>query len=1019
MYLYIKGFRTIQEYECEFQTESITLISGPSGIGKTTIMNAIYWCLYGTLKNVRKFGTKSGTCLVKIRLGDIKITRSKSPESLSYEQEETPLVLKDKEAQEKIIELFGNSDIWLSCCYLRQGSRNRFLESSPSDRLSLLSELCFSSHSPETYVEKIEDKTKELSREFEKQNDFYKRDLEHFQKRRKEYPEYKKDLLTEDEKRHYNQLIDSKKLSDLEAKLSTSERLESSYLSLSETKAQLEEKFPNYKAYLLTNDQKNYLMNILKEDKSSDSPHRFLTQLEKEIQRLEGQKVLLESYQEQFSRKTLQMDNYTQFLLCDEDVVQMMNRLETLPLEIESYEKEWRESECQRTNLHNWTQQLDQLISESRSYMDIHTIEEKIDDISATILKTKELMERKRKSEELLSELENYREVMDDSGVEIREVSMDEISRSLHFEKKISERKQFLEKLSIQDEKNVVQKAIDVRRRVCDVQHLWTYVFDLQELESRINECEDKIERLGKRKDWILEDDLPRKILELNSAKDLFACPKCSTSLRFVSNTLVECHTSITKDKIDIMTKCIEDSKKRIEYLIEKKRLEDDMNHKMKIFEEKCEKMNLTHETLYEYPKLEECEKEKLVQEIIELERYLPSYDETFEEYEKLRRCQRKWEGIKVQRKIDDVLRGVDMSSCGNILELEKEKEKLVLAKSRIQYLGQMMDGLKQKINKCSWNESLSLDGLESLKEKLKKCDKDVILHQKAKEISELFQKIEELQRLNIDECLELKRKELEKKREKIEKERREWEEAKKKIQLCENAETIQNIEDKMREISFECPREIKDSILKMKSDIDESREKLRKSEKAEELLNEKKILEKQRMDVIELCNRVSVISEIKSIANELEHKRMISILNTINDFANEILTILFDEPIKIEFMVYKTCKTKDKVKPSIVYKLLYRGYEMDHVDQLSGGEGDRVSLAVTCALFQFNKFPFLLLDEFASSLDLNTKEMAIKSLKTFLGIGDVNDQMDRRHKGILCISHDTVEGLYDYTMKL
>jgi ABC-type hemin transport system ATPase subunit len=139
----------------------------------------------------------------------------------------------------------------------------------------------------------------------------------------------------------------------------------------------------------------------------------------------------------------------------------------------------------------------------------------------------------------------------------------------------------------------------------------------------------------------------------------------------------------------------------------------------------------------------------------------------------------------------------------------------------------------------------------------------------------------------------------------------------------------------------------------------------------------------------------------------------MISILDTINDFSNEVLSILFDEPIKIEFMVYKTSKTKEKIKPSIVYKLLYRGYEMDHVDQLSGGEGDRVSLAITCALFQFSKFPFLLLDEFASSLDLNTKEVAIKSLKTFLGIGGGDS------KSVLCISHDTVEGIYDYIMKL
>jgi DNA repair exonuclease SbcCD ATPase subunit len=239
---------------------------------------------------------------------------------------------------------------------------------------------------------------------------------------------------------------------------------------------------------------------------------------------------------------------------------------------------------------------------------------------------------------------------------------------------------------------------------------------------------------------------------------------------------------------------------------------------------------------------------------------------------------------------------------------------------------------------------------------------------------------------------------------------------AKEKMGMCIQAEKIKDLEERILGLKQSLVRDC-NSIRKEREellrDMDDKKSKLLISEKAEEIANEKKTLELQRANVVNLSNKLSSISKLKVLANELAHKRMLTLLDTINDFTNEMLTILFDEPMKIEFTVYKMTKSKDKVKPSIVYKIFYKGYELDSVDQLSGGEADRVSLALTCALFRFTKFPFLLLDEFASSLDLNTKETAIKTLKTFLGVG-INQS-----KSILCISHDTVEGIYDHTIRL
>lgn len=1039
MYIQIKGFRTIQQYECEFQSESITLISGPSGVGKTTLMNAIFWCLYGTLKNVRKFGTKTGTCMVKIDLGNMRMTRSKSPETFLFEEisgEDVSATYKDDEAQEKIVNLFGSSMIWLSSCYLSQGTRNKFLESSPSERLSLLSELCFSNQSPEIHMEKIEEKMKDSTKQFERENDFYRRDLDLFQKRRKEYPKYKEDLLTSQQKQSFEEKVHSQDLLRLEEQLSIAERLESTRLSLLDTRNQLYSKFPNYKDYLLSSDQKNILTEIISTiPYPGSSPRRggLLVDIENEIQELEKKKVLLTSYLDQYNQKRSEHNfiDYREYLLSKDSLSEMNLLMNQLHVEIEEMEKKWRSLFHHKTNHSTWSKEIDDLEVEINTLRTDVELSNLLDDVTKKIQMTKELLETKRRREDLYSKLKDYEDIVC-MDIECRKIESQEMNDSILKEKKIEERRNLLSSMNIQDRKDLVQKGIDIRKRVIEVQSLWSFVDELQSLEIKINELDDKIARLKPSKGipWINEKDLPEKILELNSLKETLTCPKCTTNLRFESNHLVECRSPVSKDKIEQLSKWIEDSKRRLEWIQARQILEEEMNRMVGIFETNCQKINITQEGLYDFPRLEESEKQKLYQEMNELERILPTYEFSFISCDVLHQMNRKWEAKIIQDKIDHLdetpVTSIDLSE-DDTLRLEREKEDLVRECSLRSHMEQRMKNLRRSLDDAKVHmdecEDCSLERIDQNRKRLDEIREIFQNHNKSKEIFEIQEKIQSLgipienldRSLNMidDEILSM-RDRLDKEWRRIEEERKRWEEAKEKMKLVEDAEMIREMDEKVEGIVFQDPREMKNKIQILKLEIEDCKSRLLKCEKAEELSKEKSRLEEQRSQVIHLSNCVSRISTLKMIANELEHKRMISILDTINDFANEILTILFDEPIKIEFMVYKKSKTNDKIKPSIVYKLLYKGYEMDHVDQLSGGEGDRVSLAVTCALFHFSKFPFLLLDEFASSLDLNTKEIAIKSLKAFLGIGQTDIQEGSGSKGILCISHDTVEGIYD-----
>ena len=992
MFITVKGFRSIDHYEVEFQKESITLLSGPSGIGKTTIMNAIYWCMYGSLKNVRKFGMKSGTCSVCVELGTISITRSKSPECLLVVLNRE-LVLKDQEAQQKINELFGSSDIWLSSCYLRQGTRNRFMESSPSERLELLNQLCYSSDSPELHLEKIEDKCKSLTKEFERRNDFFKRDLENFQTKRKEYPNYTQDILDPQTKSVKLQEAEPKQLLEhLEAQLFHAQKKESDYNSLSQTRDKWIQSFPDYKIYLLTPEQLLELQNV-----AQQSPLKSNSSLDQQIQQLEKQQTLLESYMTQILDR--EMKQPLEPLEMDELLLQ--ERKESLPILIQQLEKSLIQ-EREKRNLFQTLSQRKKKLEEQLSSLPCHQdVQEKLKSLTLA----QKNLQLKREHDILQKLLEPLVHLLSDTLLLSRDVSDEELDQAFIRDQKIAT----LTKYAVEPNLSAIQKAIELRGKLLQAQPLWKMVGSIQEYEAKIEERDNKIQGLGKRKDWISEKDLPTKILELQTSRTAIHCPKCKTSLRYEQNQLMEVYGCHTKDKLEFMEKLIQDSAQRNEWLKDKEKLKNEMNELIQTFEVESKGLDV-----FSFPKLDDVEVQNLVLEKSKLEEILVDWHaEPQPSKESLILSKNKWKAEQIQKQIQAL--GYETKDDDE-KEVEEAQKTWLGYASKHELFQKENHQLEEELHRIQFQQSL--EELEKQwKQKvaeLERVREDQERWRKYKEMEELKKKVQELSDLHIDQELDDKRKERTKREEAWERKREEISNAKERLNLYEKSKNIEDLSLQINSIILDASvSEIKGKIQQVRTKAEEARLALMQSEKAEILAKEKETLTKDRSELVGMSLKVSSISKIKLIANELEHQRMISILETINEFANELLTILFDDPMKIEFSIFKQMKTKDKVKPSIHYKIFYKGFEVDHLDQISGGEADRVSLAVTCALFQFSKFPFLLLDEFASSLDLNTKENAIKTLKTFLGVGT------NQRKSILCISHDTVEGIYDHMVKL
>jgi ABC-type Mn2+/Zn2+ transport system ATPase subunit len=91
-----------------------------------------------------------------------------------------------------------------------------------------------------------------------------------------------------------------------------------------------------------------------------------------------------------------------------------------------------------------------------------------------------------------------------------------------------------------------------------------------------------------------------------------------------------------------------------------------------------------------------------------------------------------------------------------------------------------------------------------------------------------------------------------------------------------------------------------------------------------------------------------------------------------------------------------------------VKWSLAYKGGQDKSLTDLSGGELDRVSLAVSLALSSTSSFPALLLDECFGALDATSRERCLDVLRRTLA-----------HKPVLVIAHGETEGDYDTTINL
>lgn len=128
--LAITGFGCLTEAHLVLEP-GMTLVHGPSGIGKSTILRAIKFCLYGERSSSLQ------NCSVKIETNGYIITRRKSP-SLSLVLKFDGSEYKSEEAQAIIDQTFGTEKMFFAGCCAVQKHFNPFFKMTSQERYSLV-----------------------------------------------------------------------------------------------------------------------------------------------------------------------------------------------------------------------------------------------------------------------------------------------------------------------------------------------------------------------------------------------------------------------------------------------------------------------------------------------------------------------------------------------------------------------------------------------------------------------------------------------------------------------------------------------------------------------------------------------------------------------------------------------------------------------------------------------------------------------------------------------------------------
>jgi ABC-type thiamine transport system ATPase subunit len=165
---------------------------------------------------------------------------------------------------------------------------------------------------------------------------------------------------------------------------------------------------------------------------------------------------------------------------------------------------------------------------------------------------------------------------------------------------------------------------------------------------------------------------------------------------------------------------------------------------------------------------------------------------------------------------------------------------------------------------------------------------------------------------------------------------------------------------------------------------------------------------EHQNGIVIGYSQYESLLVKFRTIVQELASQAMEATIDSINTTCNNILHDIFESGIQVLLKTHRELKSKDLTKLQVNLQVAYRGNTYDSPLRLSGGEQDRISMALTLAVAKVSSSPIIMLDECMAALDEDLREQCLETIEKFFP-----------SKTILHVCHGAVKGQHHRVLRL
>lgn len=947
MKIILKNFKCYKDAIYEIQDDKITLLSGVSGSGKSSIIQSICWCLYGKIRGVYNNKT-TAKCSVTLLFNGIKIYRQARPNLLQITLNDNSMY-EDIVAQQIIDSKYGERSLWYACSYVEQDSKAALLTGTNADRMNLLNVLSFSNSDPAENINRIDTELKAQKKEFERIQTEYTTELNIFNTEATLDPAIFSYYLNSEELKEQkkNELISNQKIYE---KLLEEQKNQNQYLGkISLLEQSLYSK--NNELHTLKNKQTEFISNnkILSDD------------YDDRIQVIQDKKnKLTEEYTKNNSIKEHEINDLNQELQNYSEIVNSYKSAKEridMKLRLKINEKEKIENDLESYNnyIKMYYENINKFKENQIQYNDIIDIVNKLgmnyfsnDDIWKIQNEEKKYDEMNKLANELEFDYLVPSDTDDDNDQMTKQIIEQKMELLNNHKNKLSQEI---------DQLNKMEQEFKIQQNLISLENIYKDLKDINEVTNDdIQKCNERIH--------ILKQGL--NILE---------CPHCNGSLRIQGTTLIPSDLH----KVD-QSKILEEETILNELYQQKNKYQEKINLEKQI---KSLRNMITTDNFndFDMTKIKES-KNNLMTKLKKYERLeimnKPKYSSKL--------VSKYLEYINLKNNYDIFLTNNDITKVENkYKELKDELTNNIMIE---------LDKIKEEVNLVeNNNDKESFNKLNEIEKKI---------FEKKNEIRSIKTEYDRNYKSLSDHEIRLAR------------EKSQNEINKNNLMILINR--ISEYEDEIEKITNELnqyknilihdiDQQIKDISIK----ISDNATHLHKSSICENLYKKQTQLNNKRNIILKIHNDIIKLGTMRQIAVDLECKLLQSNVDRINLIMNEILDNIFEHPITVTLKLYKQIKSNKRIKPTVNLTVSYKGVDYDGINMLSGGESDRISLALIIAMSRISTSPFLLLDEAMKSINDSLRFDSIKSLRNILG--------DR--KTIICVNHEDTEGNYDHVIPI